>query len=977
MKVTVAFGDMKIVVPCGSGDFSVKELAAKAVFRMKHSLKFSPDLDRVLVHSLSISRDGGILDWDDLVSDVLDDREQLVAQYSIEASLPEPTFSPPSFKRAPPLAPLVFDVSRLNHPISDHDPGSGGVLLGHTQVGHGNAAGSSSSSLSLSSGSLGGGGVGAGGLHRHRLPHQLHEHHPTSSRHPAPSEFSEHHYHQNQHSLSHQRPLSEIDIPPAGLFEDTNKADSGYKSDHTRLFCDVPPRAAGSGRRTVVTPPLPPPIVCDYDKNSIPTTLSQTAPNTVTASATASLEVPASESCLELPFPTTIKPIAEKLSEVLSKRRAHLRNNWDYEKNDYAEDDEEDEDDVDEDDFMEVSDAISGKRTVFVGVAANVSTASAVDASMTASSSGKRSTTAGTDGEGGDFSDEGLSTVRRVVQQPKEPETKPLPGTQASSPLRAFGGQATKTLDPLISFAENTPLKAPATADWTPLQLRQQLTLIDRQRISSPPAIGVPRTIPEEDENLFNQPSSQQNTFKPKTSPADVHCRPRKIIQEEEEEAETEEDYPMLRLDYRLNEGKESHQSNEPNKAGVHTASPLKPNLPPTEPLQNDRPSHRGLTTPAVLQWLESTQAAAASDGGAMSPFTTPSSIVSGASSAAPTSTGACEEESISASQHDLVSRVIRRNVREASEDLRRGFFLAGYESEPVDIHLTNTMPGENLGIQIKPIFTEPTELIPFVGQVPLHLNSNGKCEAGLEVHAIMPNGRVAREGTLAVGDRILSINGTSLMGIPFDKGREIFQEALKNPELVLHVLPYTGRISSPPRLPTTSTAESNFASPPTVPTREVTSTAAASKDEKPSCGLVLVVDQSEKAKEAETLKPGPPPPPRRSPHTALSQQQQQQADDALGTGKPAPILPPRHKPEIVQPQISPSGLVTKTVRLRKGASGLGFSLTSRDQHQRRPNCPVFIKNILPGGAALLDGNLKPGDRLLKVSVCFDGCLRL
>lgn len=40
MKVTVAFGEMKIVVPCGSGDFSVKDLAAKAVYRMKHSLKF-------------------------------------------------------------------------------------------------------------------------------------------------------------------------------------------------------------------------------------------------------------------------------------------------------------------------------------------------------------------------------------------------------------------------------------------------------------------------------------------------------------------------------------------------------------------------------------------------------------------------------------------------------------------------------------------------------------------------------------------------------------------------------------------------------------------------------------------------------------------------------------------------------------------------------------------------------------------------
>lgn len=39
MKVTVAFGDMKIVVPCGAGDLSIKELAAKAVYRVKNSLK--------------------------------------------------------------------------------------------------------------------------------------------------------------------------------------------------------------------------------------------------------------------------------------------------------------------------------------------------------------------------------------------------------------------------------------------------------------------------------------------------------------------------------------------------------------------------------------------------------------------------------------------------------------------------------------------------------------------------------------------------------------------------------------------------------------------------------------------------------------------------------------------------------------------------------------------------------------------------
>lgn len=42
--------------------------------------------------------------------------------------------------------------------------------------------------------------------------------------------------------------------------------------------------------------------------------------------------------------------------------------------------------------------------------------------------------------------------------------------------------------------------------------------------------------------------------------------------------------------------------------------------------------------------------------------------------------------------------------------------------------------------------------------------------EAGLEVHAIMPNGRIARDNSLSVRDRILRINGLSLIGIPFDK---------------------------------------------------------------------------------------------------------------------------------------------------------------------------------------------------------------
>lgn len=51
---------------------------------------------------------------------------------------------------------------------------------------------------------------------------------------------------------------------------------------------------------------------------------------------------------------------------------------------------------------------------------------------------------------------------------------------------------------------------------------------------------------------------------------------------------------------------------------------------------------------------------------------------------------------------------------------------------------------------------------------------------------------------------------------------------------------------------------------------------------------------------------------------------------------------------------------------LKKGPQGLGFSVTTRD-NPAGGYCPIYIKNILPKGAAVEDGRLKSGDRLLEV----------
>ncbi|XP_031409885.1 partitioning defective 3 homolog [Meleagris gallopavo] len=61
-------------------------------------------------------------------------------------------------------------------------------------------------------------------------------------------------------------------------------------------------------------------------------------------------------------------------------------------------------------------------------------------------------------------------------------------------------------------------------------------------------------------------------------------------------------------------------------------------------------------------------------------------------------------------------------------------------------------------------------------------------------------------------------------------------------------------------------------------------------------------------------------------------------------------------------------GMETLTLYiLYAGTEGLGFSITSRDV-PIGGSAPIYVKNILPRGAAIQDGRLKAGDRLIEVN---------
>ena len=48
------------------------------------------------------------------------------------------------------------------------------------------------------------------------------------------------------------------------------------------------------------------------------------------------------------------------------------------------------------------------------------------------------------------------------------------------------------------------------------------------------------------------------------------------------------------------------------------------------------------------------------------------------------------------------------------------------------------------------------------------------------------------------------------------------------------------------------------------------------------------------------------------------------------------------------------------------GSEGLGFTVVTRDSSVHGPG-PILVKNILPRGAAVKDGRLQSGDRILEV----------
>ncbi|GLD55000.1 partitioning defective 3 homolog, partial [Lates japonicus] len=254
----------------------------------------------------------------------------------------------------------------------------------------------------------------------------------------------------------------------------------------------------------------------------------------------------------------------------------------------------------------------------------------------------------------------------------------------------------------------------------------------------------------------------------------------------------------------------------------------------------------------------------------------------------------------------------------------------------------------------------KPVEVSNEGGPLGIHVvpfSSQDVRTQGLLVKRLEQGGKAEQERLFQENDCIVMINQGDIRNLRFEQAQNIFRQAMRSPVILFHVVPAAMK-------------------------RRYELLSAQSELSPPQSNRVYFSQASQQPGDRSSLvggpasRPGPQPglnhnhqgplagstpePSRRYttlPHTLLSRT----------PSAPSPSLQRR----ISTNPSSSSYLKNKgrrfSIQLKKGPEGLGFSITSRDV-PIGGSAPIYVKNILPRGAAIQDGRLKAGDRLLEVS---------
>ncbi|KAF4087824.1 hypothetical protein AMELA_G00075680 [Ameiurus melas] len=310
---------------------------------------------------------------------------------------------------------------------------------------------------------------------------------------------------------------------------------------------------------------------------------------------------------------------------------------------------------------------------------------------------------------------------------------------------------------------------------------------------------------------------------------------------------------------------------------------------------------------------------------------------------------------------HPMVDRWLERQEQDEEEEERRRDEGKNGRIEPV---------GRADSISLDDLL-KPVEVSNGGGPLGIHVvpfSSRDRRTLGLLVKRLERGGKAEREALFQENDCIVRINNDDLRNIRFEQAQDLFRQAMRTPFILFHVVPAGRKV----QYEQFSQSELSVQPGPGVPGPGVPCPVPKQLPADPKAGpgprrLTLESKPGERGSvviggidySPKRMSKNQPPP--NFNHQTSSQMEQNQPYPGS-----APIISPSSK------SMTSTGFTKKigrkfNVLLRKGPEGLGFSITSRDV-PIGGSAPIYVKNILPRGAAIQDGHLKAGDRLLEVN---------
>ncbi|KAM9249312.1 partitioning defective 3 homolog B [Dugong dugon] len=220
---------------------------------------------------------------------------------------------------------------------------------------------------------------------------------------------------------------------------------------------------------------------------------------------------------------------------------------------------------------------------------------------------------------------------------------------------------------------------------------------------------------------------------------------------------------------------------------------------------------------------------------------------------------------------------------------------------------------------------------------VPFFSSLSGRI-LGLFIRGIEENSRSKREGLFHENECIIKINNVDLVDKTFTQAQDVFRQAMKSPSVLLHVLSpqnreeYEKSVIGPLNIFGNNDGISRTKAPPPIHGKSVIKTINLTGTSSPEADASTSPQQS------------------KSPRVPR-----------LGRKPSSPSLSP------LMGFGSKKNAKKIKIDLKKGPEGLGFTVVTRDSSIHGPG-PIFVKNILPKGAAIKDGRLQSGDRILEVN---------